>query len=322
MNYVSIKGTASSVPRTKISNNELSNYVDTTDEWIASRTGIKSRHLSTGETTTSLAVSAAKEALARSNTRGEDIDLIIVATISPEYFMPSTACLVQEEIGAINATSFDLSAACSGFVYGLKLASQGIRCGDYKTALLIGSEVLSKTLDWEDRSTCVLFGDGAGAVILSQDQKPGIIKTYTGSDGGGAGLLTLRASKNKNILYEGEEYNPYMEMKGRQVYSFANKIVPICIEKLLDGTEYTINDIDHFVLHQANERIIDSLARKMKLPIGRFHKNIADYGNTSAASIPIALNQLDEKGSLNKGDLVIIVGFGGGLTWGSALIKW
>ena len=322
MTYAQIEGTGHSVPKVQVSNDELTQYVDTTDEWISSRTGIKNRYISTGETATSLAVSAAKEALHNANLKAEEIDLIIVATISPEYFMPSTACLVQAEIGAINATCYDMSAACSGFLYAMKVASQGIRCGDYKKAIVIGSEVLSKTVDWKDRDTCVLFGDGAGAAVLGQSDAPGIINNYTASDGRGADLLSLKGSQSKNMLHEAEAGNPYMQMKGREVYSFAIKIVPKCIEKVLEGTEYSAEDITWFVLHQANKRIIDSVAKKMKLPKERFIKNMDTYGNTSAASIPIALNELNKGGKLKKGDLVVLVGFGGGLTWGSSLIKW
>lgn len=322
MTDVRIEGTGHSAPKVQVSNEDLTKYVDTTDEWISTRTGIRNRYISTGETATSLAISAAKQALHEAKVKAEEIDLIIVATISPEYFMPSTACLVQGEIDAVNATCFDLTAACSGFLYAMKVASQGIRCGDYKKALVIGSEVLSKTLDWEDRDTCVLFGDGAGAVVLSQSDGPGIIKNYTGSDGRGANLLSLQGAKSKNMLHEAESVNPYMQMKGREVYSFAIKIVPQCIEKLLDGTEYSVNDITWFVLHQANERIIDSVAKKMKISNERFYKNMHMYGNTSAASIPIALSELDKSGKLSKGDMVVLVGFGGGLTWGSTLIKW
>ena len=322
MTYARIKGTGHAVPKVQVSNTELSKYVDTTDEWISSRTGIKNRFISTGETTTSLAVSAAKIALERANVGPEEIDLIVVATISPEYFMPSTACLVQGEIGAVNATCYDLGAACSGFLYAVKVASQGIRCGDYKKALVIGSEVLSKTLDWNNRDTCVLFGDGAGAVVLSQSDEPGIMASYTGSDGTGGDLLSLRGLPSKNMLHETETQNPYMQMEGREVYSFAIKIIPKCIEMVLKDTDYTVQDIAYFVLHQANERIIDSVAKKMKVPGERFYKNMDTYGNTSAASIPIALSELDQSGKLKKGDMIMLVGFGGGLTWGSTLVKW
>ena len=322
MTYARIEGTGHAVPKVQVSNTELSQYVDTTDEWISSRTGIRNRYISTGETATSLAVSAAKEALERANVKPEEIDVIIVATISPEYFMPSTACLVQGEIGAVNATCFDLGAACSGFLYAMKVATQGIRCGDYKKALVIGSEVLSKVLDWNHRDICVLFGDGAGAAVLSQSDEPGVIGSYTGSDGNGANLLSLRALPSKNILHENEPENPYMQMEGREVYSFAVKIIPKCIEKVLKDTDYNVQDISYFVLHQANERIIDSVAKKMKVQGEKFYKNMDTYGNTSAASIPIALSEMDQSGKLKKGDMIILVGFGGGLTWGATLVKW
>lgn len=322
MAYARIEGTGHGVPKVQVSNEDLAQYVETTDEWISSRTGIKNRYISTGETATTLAIAAGRQALDEANVKPEEIDLIIVATMSPEYFMPSTACLVQGEIGAVNATCFDLTAACSGFLYALKVATQGIRCGDYKKALVIGSEVLSKTLDWKDRDTCVLFGDGAGAVVLSQSENLGIISTYTGSDGKGANLLSLQAAPSKNMLHEVECVNPYMEMRGREVYYFAIKIVPNCINKVLEGTDYSVDDVSWFVLHQANERIIDSVAKKMKVAKEKFYKNMGTYGNTSAASIPIALSELAKNKKLNKGELVVLVGFGGGLTWGSALIKW
>lgn len=322
MVHVCIEGTGHCVPKTKVSNTQLSKYVDTTDEWISARTGIRNRYISTGETATSLAISAAKEALDRAKVDPKEIDLIIVATISAEYVMPSTACLVQKAIGAAKATCFDIGAACSGFLYGLKIAVQGIKCGDYKKALIIGSEVLSKTLDWQDRSTCVLFGDGAGAAVLSESNSQGIISYYTGSDGDGAELLSLRAMPHKNILGEIETTSPYMQMAGREVYAFATRIIPKCIEKVLEGTNYSVEDISLFVLHQANERIIDSVAKKMKLDGKKFYKNMDIYGNTSAASIPIALSELDYNGQLKKGDIIALVGFGGGLTWGSALIQW
>lgn len=322
MIHIRVEGTGYCVPKSKVSNTDLSQYIDTTDEWISSRTGIKNRYISTGETATSLAISAAEQALLRAGVEANQIDLIVVATISPEYFMPSTACLVQKAIGATGATCFDLVAACSGFLYALKVASQGIKCGDYKKALVIGSEVLSKTLNWEDRGTCVLFGDGAGAAVLSESDSPGIISYYTESNGDGANLLSLKAKPNNNILYSEEADSPYMLMEGREVYAFATRIIPKCIEKVLKDTDYNIDDIAWFVLHQANERIVDSVAKKMNLPESKFYKNMHTYGNTSAASIPIALSELDHNGQLQKGDLIILVGFGGGLTWGSTLIKW
>ena len=287
-----------SVPKVQVSNTELAQYVDTTDEWIKSRTGIGNRYISTGETATSLAVEAAQQALSRANVAPEEIDVIIVASISPEYVMPSTACLVQGEIGAVNATCFDLTAACSGFLYAMKVATQGIRCGDYKKALVIGSEVLSKALDWNHRDTCVLFGDGAGAAVLTDSHEPGVISSYTGSDGTGADLLSLRGLPSQNMLHEKEPENPYIQMEGRAVYSFAIKIIPKCIETVLKDTDYSVQDIAYFVLHQANERIIDSVAKKMKISNEKFYKNMDTYGNTSAASIPIALSELDQSGKL------------------------
>lgn len=313
MDYVKVRGTGHSVPEKAVSNNELAKYVDTSDEWIKSRTGIENRYIAKDETVVSLATEASKEATEMAGLSPLDIDLIIVATISSEQAMPSAACLVQKELGAKNSICFDISAACSGFLYAFQIASQGIESGLYKNALVIGSEVLSKVINWEDRNTCVLFGDGAGAAILSKANKRGVIKTYLGSDGEGSDLLTLGAANDSAN---------YIEMNGRQVYKFAVNIIPKCIKELLVGTEYTKGDIDYFVLHQANERIIDSIAKKMGINIEKFYKNMKTYGNTSGASIPIALNELNKKGSLQKGDLIALVGFGGGLTWGASLIKW
>lgn len=320
MNGVKITGVGKATPQTTVTNEDLSLVMDTSDEWIRSRTGIGSRHISSGETTVELATRAAMEALADADLDPLLIDRIIVATISPDYVMPSTACLVQKEIGAVNATAFDIGAACSGFVFGARLATEAIQTGSCKNVLVIGAEVLSKTVDWEDRGTCVLFGDGAGAAIFSYHHENHILNSYSGSNGEQGMVLTLPGIALNNYLTQSEMTSPYMYMDGREVYKFATTIVPHSIEKVLEGTGYTLEQIDYFILHQANARIMDSVAKKIGISSEKFFKNLDQYGNTSAASIPIALAEL--KQSLKSGDKIILCGFGGGLTWGSMLIEW
>lgn len=320
MKGVKISGIGSSKAGYILTNEELSTIVDTSDEWITTRTGIKSRYISNGQTTTELATKAAALALKNANIEASALDMIIVATITPDLFMPSTACMVQSALGAINSTAFDISAACSGFIYGSKIAINSIRCGDVKKVLVIGAEVLSKTINWQDRNTCVLFGDGAGAVIYEATDNNKILNMYTQSDGKNGCSLTLNSTPLKNCLIEEKLVTPYMQMDGREVYKFATNIVPICIEKVLQNTEVKLSDIKHFILHQANERILDAVAKKMKIDKSLFFKNLDKYGNTSAASIPIAL--YEAKANFNTGDKIVLVGFGGGLTWGSLLLEW
>lgn len=309
-----------SVPDYCMTNDDMATVVETSDEWISSRTGITQRYISKGESTTELAIAAAKEAVEKAGIEANEIDLIIVATITPDYVMPSTACQVQAAIGAGHATAFDLTAACSGFLYGAKVASDAIKAGSAKNALVIGAEVLSKTLDWTDRGTCVLFGDGAGAAIFSKHHKNNIINIYTESDGTSGNVLTLPGVNLNNCVFKEEPKSPYMYMDGRAVYKFATTVVPQSIEKVLEGTSFTLEDVKYFILHQANSRIMDSVAKKLGLPVDRFFKNLNKYGNTSSASIPLALYDVQER--LNSGDKIILCGFGGGLTWGSMLLVW
>ncbi len=318
MNGVRISGLGSAKPDKLVSNQELSKFVETTDEWITTRTGIKSRYISTGETTVELSVRAARAALSNANLEPSEIDLIIVATITPDKMMPSTACEVQSILGANNATSFDIVAACSGFVYATKIAVDAIRVGSNKKALIIGAEVLSKAVDWNDRTTCVLFGDGAGAVIYEQSDVNKILNIYTGSKGSQA--LDLDHTPINNCFIHNDLTANFIKMDGREVYKFATSVVPLCISKVLEGTGYSLSCIKKFILHQANERILDSVAKKLDIDKDLFFKNLNEYGNTSAASIPIALDEI--KPTLNKGDLLILAGFGGGLTWGSILLEW
>ncbi len=317
-----IVGTGRAVPDHIVSNDDLSKIVDTNDEWISDRTGIKERRISTTENTSDLAVRSAQEALNAAGVSPEEVDLIIVATVTPDYFFPATACLVQARIGAPRATSFDISAACSGFIYGLSIARQFIGSGLVKTALVIGSEVLSKVIDWEDRNTCVLFADGAGAAVLKRGEQ-GIISETTGTDGTGAESIQCQAIPLKNKYCDfSQDKHHFLTMNGREIFKFAVRVVPECIEKVLQDAGYQLDDVKYIIPHQANIRILESAAKKLKIDINKFYVNIDMYGNTSGASIPIALDEMVRDGLLKKGDIIIIVGFGAGLTYGAQLIKW
>lgn len=321
---VSIIGTGSYVPEKSVSNDELSQIVDTSDEWISTRTGIRSRRISQGETTSDMAVKAAAKAIEDSGISPEEIDLIIVGTITPDNFTPAVACEVQDRIGAINATAFDISAACSGFIYAVNIATQFIKTGQSKTVLVIGSEVISKILDWKDRSTCVLFGDGAGAAILRSSDKKGVISICTGTDGKLRDVLKCPALNVKNPYVTDNDSinNNVLSMDGKEVFKFAGRIIIESIKKVLDGTGYTLDDIKYIIPHQANLRIIEYAAKKLKLNEGNFYINLDRYGNTSAASVAIAMDEMSRNGLLKAGDKIIVLGFGAGLTWGAALIEW
>lgn len=324
MYSVEIIGTGSCIPENRVSNSDLSKFVDTSDEWISERTGIKERRITTGENTSDFAVGAAQKALEDAGISAEEIDLIIVATATPDYFFPSTACLVQKKIEANRATCFDISAACTGFIFGLSTAHQYLKTGLYQTALVIGSEVLSKIVDWEDRNTCVLFADGAGAAVLRRGEE-GIISEIMGSDGSGSEFLECPAVPLKNTFITpspGEVRPSYLFMNGREVFKFAVNIVPECILKTLENTKYSLADITYIIPHQANLRIIDSAVKKLQVDKSKFFINLPKYGNTSSASIPIALDEMSREKLLKPGDLIVIVGFGGGLTYGAMLIKW
>ncbi|GAA0084665.1 ketoacyl-ACP synthase III [Clostridium sp. CTA-7] len=324
MKGVKVVGLGHYCPENIISNKDLENIVDTTDEWIIKRTGIKERRISTGEGTVELAYKAALEALKNSNCSKDDIDLIVVATTSPDKIMPSTACSVQGLLGCKNAAAFDVSAACSGFVYSLIVASSLIKGTDKKRALVIGSEVLSRIVDWTDRGTCILFGDGAGAAVIEiSNDEEGIISTCFSSDGnlGEKSLVGGQLELNTPFAKEKKSEKRYIEMKGAEVFKFAVSILPQIVNELLEKANEDIANIKYIVPHQANLRIIDEAARRLKLDKDKFYVNVDKYGNTSAASIPIALSELLEKGLINRGDKIIVAAFGGGLTWAGALIK-
>ena len=314
------------VPQRVLKNGELSQMVDTSDEWIRTRTGIRERHLAEdGETTASMAFQAARLALEVAHLSPPLIELILVATVTPDYLFPSTACLVQDMLGATRATAFDLSAGCTGFVYGLSVAADMLSCGTYRTALVIGAETLSSITDWTDRSTCVLFGDGAGAVVLqSGENEGGVLASSLGSDGSGVDLLWLPAGGSRMPTSQQtiDERLHFIHMKGREVFRFAVKVMHDSTCEVLEKTGHSLGDLALLIPHQANQRIIEAAARSLNLPLERVYSNVEWYGNTSAASIPIALSEAVEKGRIQTGDLVVCVGFGAGLTWGAAAIRW
>ena len=317
MNNVQITGLGHYIPELRISNDDLARFIDTSDEWIHTRTGIRHRHIAAEDSAHSMAAKAATMALDKAGVLAEDIDMIVAATFTGDYAMPSMACLVQKDIGASNAMCFDLNAACSGFVYGLDVAEQFIRVGKHKKVLVIGSEKLSQILDWSDRGTCVLFGDGAGAAVLEAKTQSGILNTVNKAIGEDFECLYAKNPANKTPYYEGSDEH-YLKMSGQEVFQFACSKVPESILELLDSSGVKAEDVDHFVLHQANARIITKIAKRMKIPVDKFYMNMDKYGNTSAASIPIALSELQDK---LAGKKVVIAGFGGGLTYGSSLIQ-
>jgi len=323
---VKILSTGRFVPERILSNHDLEKMVETSDEWITQRTGIKERRIVDGRTsTTDLAVQAARNAMQKAEILSDDIDLVIVATVTPEMFFPSTACLVQKELKLKNAFAFDISAACSGFIYGMAIATQFIQNGFCKTALVIGAEALSKITNWSDRSTCVLFGDGAGAAILTTSDEEGILGFELGSDGENGLLLYCHAFGLSDLSYSQSKDMPNFRkiyMDGNEVYKFAVKIMPYAVEKVLEKVGLSSSDIDVFIPHQANIRIIESAAKRLKIPMEKVFVNLHKYGNTSAASIPIALDEAIEEGKIKKGDKIVLVGFGGGLTWASCAVKW
>ncbi|MBS7220100.1 MAG: ketoacyl-ACP synthase III [Clostridiales bacterium] len=322
MYFSKIKYTGAYVPENIVTNADLEKLVETDDEWIRSRTGIERRHISMGDNTSDLASKTAWEIIKKGGIDPTDIDLIIVATVSPDCMSPSTACTVQAAIGAVNAVAFDISAACSGFVFALSTADKFIKSGTYKNALIIASEVLSKHINWSDRSTCVLFGDGAAGAYIERSETPGIIAEDIGCDGTKGKSLGGARNTAANVFNGLEKFDdPYIYMDGKVIFDFATRQVPKSVNKLLEKANLMPEDIKYVLPHQANERIVKIISRKVKIPMEKFYLNIAEYGNTSAASIPIALNEMFEKGILSKGDKLLITGFGGGLTWCSMVVE-
>jgi 3-oxoacyl-[acyl-carrier-protein] synthase-3 len=332
MSHVSIIGTGRYLPEHIMTNDDLSNLVDTSDEWIRTRTGISERRISVNMNTSDLAYEAGLIALDNSGLKPEELDLIICATITPDYFMPSCACVVQDRLGAINAAAFDLTAACTGMIYGMVTAEQFIKTGMYKNVLVIGAETLSKVLDWEDRSTCVLFGDGAGAVVLSNVEKGGrLMVTNLEADGSKYELLTCSAIGLNNSCVNTQDITasdtkmherPKIKMFGQEVFKYAVRTITDNLTTIISKANLSIEDIAYIIPHQANLRIIEQASKFIKIPLQKFFINLDRYGNTSAASIGIALDELVKSDKLKAGDKVILVGFGGGMTSGAILLEW
>ncbi len=324
--YAHITGWGMALPERIVTNDDLARTIDTSDEWIRSRTGIHERRVAgPKETTASLAVLAAQAALEVADIEPEAIDLIIVATSTPEYVFPATACVVQDALGAVNAGAFDLSAACSGFIFGLSMAAHSIRSGALNTVLVIGSETLSRIVDWNDRGTCILFGDGAGAFIVQgNDQPGGVLSTLMRSDGsGGSSLIVPAGGSHLPTSFDTVRDNQHViHMDGKEVYRFATRVMASAVREVVTEAGVTLDNVQLIVPHQANQRIIDSAARSLGLPENKFVVNLDKYGNTSTASIPIAVCEAVAQGRLRPDDNVVLVGFGGGLTWGAAMIKW
>jgi 3-oxoacyl-[acyl-carrier-protein] synthase-3 len=321
-----ITGCGSFTPKKILTNEDLAKMVDTSDEWITTRTGIKTRHITEeNETTAYLAAEAAKNALADAKVHAKDIDLIIVATITPEMVFPSTACFVQKSIGAVNAFAFDLAATCSGFVYSLSVAQQFIENGRYKNALIIGAETLTKITNWKDRTSCILFGDGAGAAVLerSSNKNKGILYSTLYSDGTYWDTLICQAygSRYPSSRKLEDKNKIYMEIKGREVYQLAVRRIVEVVNECLEKCNLKKEDVAMIISHQMNARIIESVAKRLELPEEKMFININEYGNTSSASVPIAFNECVKKGKVKEGDVVIFVAFGGGLTWGATVIR-
>jgi 3-oxoacyl-[acyl-carrier-protein] synthase III len=324
--FAHVTGWGMAVPERILTNEDLAKIVDTNDEWIVSRTGISRRHIAeANETTATLATRAAARALARTRLVPGDLDLVIVSTSSPEHIFPATACLVQDALGAVRAGAFDLSAACTGFIFALNMAAQAIRTGAIRNALVIGAETLSRLINWEDRTTCVLFGDGAGAFVLEASDRPGgVLSCVMRSDGSGASLLAVPAggSRIPTTIETVERKLHTIQMNGREVFRFATRVMASATREVAASAGLRLEDIDLIIPHQANLRIIESAARGLRLPMDKFMINIADYGNTSTASIPIAVCEAVAEGRIRPGDHLIMVGFGAGLTWGSLALQW
>jgi 3-oxoacyl-[acyl-carrier-protein] synthase-3 len=325
--YAHITGWGTALPEKVLSNEELSHMVETSDEWIRTRTGIRERRIaSPAESTASLASQAAVRALKVANVRPDQVDLIIVSTSSPEHIFPATACIVQDRIGATKAGAFDLLAACSGFIFALNMGTQAIRSGSMDTVVVIGAETLSRLVNWKDRETCILFGDGAGAFVLQgcDDEPGGVLSAVMRSDGSGCELLSLPAggSRMPASAYSVNNGYHYIQMKGREVFRFATRVMASATKEVVESAGLTLDDVNLIIPHQANMRIIEAAAKGLDLPLDRLMVNLDHYGNTSTASIPLAVCEAAASGKLKPGDKTVFVGFGAGLTWGAVMVHW
>jgi len=326
---IKILGTGYYVPENIVKNEDFAKIVETSDEWITTRTGIKERHLVTDETTWQMGVYAAKQALDRARLSAGEVDLIIFTTCTPDFFSPSMSCLVQREIGAFSAMCIDVNCACTGFVYGLDMARRYLLTGDVKTVLMVSSEGLSKLTDFSDRSTCVLFGDGAGALAVQKEENA-LYSSFLKADSRNAGVLFARALHNGHPFggsaVQADDFVPgnqhYLYMNGKEVYKFAIKAMPEAVTGACKKIGLSVSELDWIIPHQANVRIVETAAQKLQFPSEKIYVNLQNYGNTSSASIAIALHEMDEKGLLQKGQKLCIVGFGAGLTYGAAVFEW
>jgi len=321
-----VVGTGSAVPERVLSNRDLEKMVDTTDEWITTRTGIKERRIaSPDEFTSTLATRAALNALDMAGIDPAELDMIVVATVTPDYPFPSTAALLQNNIKAVNASAFDISAACSGFIYAASIVDKFIKSGTVKNALVVGAEVLSRIVDWSDRNSCLLFGDGAGAVVLQADKgASGILDTFMMSDGSNWELLYQPAPGNRNpASYQVvDERLAFIRMQGNEVFKLAVRAMEDAANKVLSAGNMTPADVDLFIPHQANRRIIDAIGKRLGIPDDKVYVNIERFGNTSSASIPIALDEANRRGLIKPDDLLLLDAFGGGMAWGAVTIRW
>lgn len=316
-----IIGTGSAVPEKTWTNDDLTAFIDTSDEWIHTRTGIRKRQIAgENENVVTLAEKAARRAMEDGHVKPEEIQLVLVATCSYENFFPGVACQVQARLGLKNAVAMDLSAACSGFLFALHTAHAYIKSGIYEKALIIGAETLSRIIDWKDRSSCVLFGDAAGACVVKRSDV-GIEEIVQWSDGGRGSVLTASASMLKTPEVPATDTSP-LKMDGQEVFKFAVKTVPECIREVLEKKQITLDEVDGFILHQANKRIIQSVAKRLGISEEKCYINLDEHGNTSAASIPLLLDELNKKKKLQRGDRLILSAFGAGLTWGATLLQW
>lgn len=317
--YSKIIGTGSYLPSRVLTNFDLEKMVDTTHEWIVTRSGISERRIAAdGEVTSDLAVNASRNAIAAAGISVDEIDLIIVATTTPDQIFPSTACVLQDKLGVKQGAAFDVQAVCAGFIYALTTADMYIRCGQARTVLVVGAEVLSRLLDWNDRSTCVLFGDGAGAVILQASDTPGIIKTKLHADGSQRCMLEARAHIGKGVI----QGDPFIKMDGQGVFKFAVRVLSDVVEEVLEETGMPASSIDWLVPHQANIRIMEATAKKLGMSMDKVVVTVGSHGNTSAASIPLALDTAVREGRIKPGQHVLLEGVGGGFAWGAVLIRW
>jgi 3-oxoacyl-[acyl-carrier-protein] synthase III len=319
MTHSRIAGTGSYLPERVVTNRELESRIDTSDEWIVSRTGIEARHVAAdGEMTSDLALHASRRAMEAAGVGPGDIDLIVCATTTPDMVFPSTACILQDKLGVRQGAAFDVQAVCTGFIYALAVADRFVASGMHRCALVVGAEVFSRLLDWNDRRTCVLFGDGAGAVVLRRAEAPGILSSHLHSDGSQGHILRVAAG-----LAGGEvRGHPFLEMDGQAVFRLAVRVLDTSAEEALQHNGFTPQDLDWFVPHQANMRIINGIADKIGLPREKVVSTVARHGNTSAASVPLALDTAVRDGRIRPGQLVLLQGVGGGMTWGSVLLRW